>query len=591
MKIEDYALIGDTHTAALVGINGSIDWLCLPRFDSASCFAALLGNEDHGCWRLAPVEPVTRVTRRYRKGTLVLETDFETASGAVRVVDCMPIRQQYPWIVRCAVGLRGQVPMRMKLIIRFDYGTILPWVRKTDHSLQAKAGPDAVILRSKAPTHGEGFSTVAEFDLKEGEEMPFGLHWFPSHEEPPPPNHVVEAINATTQWWQEWTESGTYQGEYREAVQTSGRVLKALTYAPTGGIVAAPTASLPESLGGSRNWDYRFCWLRDAAFTLDALLAAGYADEAESWRDWLLRAIAGDPAQLQTLYGTMGERRLPEFELSHLDGYENSRPVRIGNAASTQFQLDVYGEVIDALHRARWSEDVNEAKGADAWSLQTKLMEYLEKHWREDDSSIWEVRGYVRPFTYSKVMVWVAADRTVRDAEKFGLECDLERWKAFRDLVKGEVLERGFSKKQNAFTQSYGSDVLDASVLRLPLVGFIEATDPRMRSTIDAIERNLLKGGFVARYEDGTDYLSGVEGVFLPCSFWLAENLALCGRVNDARRLFQRLLPLANDLGLFAEEYDPQRKRLLGNFPQAFTHVSLINAAVTLAEVSKQAAV
>ncbi|HZZ58053.1 MAG TPA: glycoside hydrolase family 15 protein [Opitutaceae bacterium] len=587
MRIEDYALIGDTHTAALVGRNGSIDWLCLPRFDSGSCFAALLGNEDHGFWILAPVDAPTRITRRYRPGTLVLETDFETAGGAVRVIDCMPIRQEYPWLVRRAVGLRGRVPMRMKLVIRFDYGAVLPWVHKTDHSLEAKAGPDAVILRTRAATRGEGFSTVAEFELAEGEDMPFGLHWYPSHQPPPPPGNVHEAIESTTQWWQEWSQSGNFKGDDRDAVHTSARVLKALTYAPTGGIVAAATTSLPESLGGERNWDYRFCWLRDAAFTLDALLAAGYADEAESWRDWLLRAIAGDPAALQTLYGTAGERRAPEFELTYLPGYENSRPVRIGNLASTQFQLDVYGEVIDALYRARLSESVARENSADAWSLQIKLMEYLEKHWRDDDSGIWEVRGEVRPFTYSKVMAWVAADRTVKAAEKFGLECDRDHWAALRDEIRQDVLSRGFNPKVNAFTQSYGSDVMDAAVLRLPMVGFIDAKDPRMLSTIAAVEKKLLKAGLVARYEDGTDNLGGVEGVFLPCSFWLVVNFALCGRVGDARKLYDTLISLANDLGLFSEEYDPQRKRLLGNFPQAFTHVALINAAVALAEASR----
>lgn len=587
MRIEDYALIGDTHTAALVGVNGSIDWMCVPRFDSGACFAALLGAEDNGFWRIAPVDPVIHVERRYRPNTLVLETDFTTATGKVRVIDCMPIRQEYPWLVRLAVGLEGTVAMKMKLIIRYEYGSVLPWVRKEDHSLIAKAGPDALILRGKAATHGEGFSTVADFTLTQGEEMPFGLHWFPSHLPPPPGNRIQPAIEGTTQWWQEWTRSGSYQGPYGAAVGQSARVLKALTYAPTGGIVAAPTSSLPEELGGSRNWDYRFVWLRDAAFTLDALISAGFTDEAEAWRDWLLRAIAGDPAALQTLYGTGGERRLPEAELKHLAGYEESKPVRIGNAASEQFQLDVYGEVIDALHRARGIEGLSQDNAEDAWSLQQKLMEFLEQHWRDPDSGIWEVRGDTRHFTYSKVMAWVAADRTIQAIEKFHLKGDLGRWQRLAREIREDIEAHGYNPKLKAFTQSYGSDVLDAAVLRLPLVGFLPATDPRMASTIQAIEQNLVKKGYVARYSEGTDNLAGNEARFLPCSFWLASNYALQGRIGEAVTLFERLVGLANGLGLLSEEYDPERKRQLGNYPQAFTHVALINTAVILAEAAR----
>ncbi|MGH7997777.1 MAG: glycoside hydrolase family 15 protein [Opitutaceae bacterium] len=586
MKIEDYGLIGDTHTAALVGRNGSIDWLCLPRFDSGACFAALLGTERNGFWEIAPDEPVRASHRRYIRDTMVLETDFETATGAVRITDCMPIRERHPHVVRIVSGRRGRVAMRMRLVIRFDYGAILPWVHRRDTALEAKAGPDAVILRTPVPTRGEDFTTVASFTVGPGEEIPFSLSWYPSHTHPPAAVDPAAAVKATIAWWRKWVEGGGYSGEWAEAVRGSAMVLKALTYAPTGGIIAAPTTSLPESLGGGRNWDYRFCWLRDAAFTLDALLAAGYKDEAGAWRDWLLRAIAGASEDVQTLYGPAGERRVPEFELPHLAGYEASRPVRIGNAASDQYQLDVYGEVVDALHRARAASSLRTENEKDAWSLQQKLLEFVESHWAEPDNGIWELRGERRHFTYSKAMAWAAVDRTVAGAERYGLPCELDRWRALRGKIHEEVCRRGFHSERQAFTQSFGSTVLDASVLRLPLVGFLPADDPRMLSTVRAIERELVIGRYVARYTRGTDNLEGTEGVFLPCTFWLADNYALAGRGADARALFERLLALRNDLGLLSEEYHPGLRRQLGNFPQAFTHVALINSAVILSRQS-----
>ncbi|HEY1794220.1 MAG TPA: glycoside hydrolase family 15 protein [Opitutaceae bacterium] len=582
MNIEDYGLIGDTQTAALVGRNGSIDWMCVPRFDAGACFAALLGTEDNGCWVIAPKGNVRAVRRRYRPGSLVLETDFETDGGLVRLTDCMPIRQEYPWLVRMATCLRGEVDMRMKLVIRFNYGRTLPWVRKDDHSLEAKAGPDALILRTRASTRGEGYSTVADFTLREGEEMPFGLHWYPSHHEAPPPGRVADAILDTEKWWQKWSRRCRYPGPHGRAVKSSLIAIKALTYAPTGGIVAAPTTSLPERLGGDRNWDYRFCWLRDASFTLDALLAAGYAGEAGAWRDWLMRAIAGDAADIQTLYGMAGERGITEIELPHLAGYDGSRPVRAGNAASSQFQLDVYGEIINALGASRSLAGRRREALLDSWSLQTKLLSFVEGNWTNDDSGIWEMRGGTRPFTYSKAMAWVAVDRSIRAAEALKLPGDLARWRRLRGLIRDDVLRRGYNERVGAFTQSYGSDVLDASVLRLPLVGFLPARDRRMASTIRAIERNLTEDGLVMRYAAGTDNLRGAEGVFLPCSFWLADNYSLSGRHAEAEALFERLLSLGNDLGLYSEEYDIAHRRMLGNFPQAFTQVALVNSAFAL---------
>lgn len=590
MRIEDYALIGDTQTAGLVGVNGSIDWMCLPRFDSGACFAALLGNESHGRWLLSPVGRVRRVRRQYRAGTLILETEFETAEGTARLIDFMPPRDQAPDVVRIVEGVRGQVAMRMELVIRFDYGSIVPWVRRVNGVLAAIGGPDALYLHTPIETRGEGLTTVCEFQLSQGQRVPFVLLWQPSRREPPAPVEAEQALAETEAWWQDWSNRCTYRGEWSEQVLRSLITLKALTYAPTGGIVAAATTSLPEWIGGVRNWDYRYCWLRDATFTLYALMAAGFRDEACAWRDWLLRAVAGDPAQMQTMYGPAGERRLTELELEWLPGYESSAPVRIGNAAVKQFQLDVYGEVMDTLHQARRiGIDADEL----AWAMQRHVLEFLETKWKEPDEGIWEVRGPRRHFTHSKVMAWVAMDRAVKDAESFAQmsttrieDTKLEKWKQLRDEIRHEVCQRGYDASRRTFTQYYGSKELDASLLMIPLVGFLSPEDERVRGTLEAIERELLRDGFVLRYETQrggkVDGLPAGEGAFLPCTFWLADNYSLLGRHQEARQVFERLIGLTNDLGLLSEEYDPQEKRLLGNFPQAFSHVSLINTARNL---------
>jgi GH15 family glucan-1,4-alpha-glucosidase len=574
--IEDYAIIGDCHTAALVGRDGSIDWLCLPRFDSGACFAALLGTPEHGRWLLAPAGGIQNVRRRYREGTLVLETDYETEDGAVTLIDCMPPRSKEPDLVRMVEERRGQVRMRMQLIIRFDYGSIVPWVRWTDTGLRALAGPDTLVLHTEVDLHGEHFTTTAGFTVSEGERIPFVLLWHPSHETAPPPIDAQETIAQTEQWWKEWSNGCTYHGPWREAVVRSLITLKALTYAPTGAIAAAPTTSLPEQLGGVRNWDYRYCWVRDATFTLYALLLSGYTEEAQAWREWLLRAIAGEPSQLNIMYGLAGEPRLPELEIGWLPGYENSRPVRIGNAAHEQFQLDVYGEMMDSLHLARRSglhPDEN------AWRVQRVLMDSLESAWSKPDEGIWEVRGPQRHFTHSKVMAWVAIDRAVKAVESFGLDGPIERWRKLRAAIHEEVCGKGFDPDRNTFVQFYGGTEVDASLLMIPLVGFLPPDDPRVRGTVEAVERDLMKDGFIARYatKQEVDGLPRGEGVFLPCTFWLADNRALLGRHADAEHLFENLLALRNDVGLLSEEYDPLKRRLLGNFPQAFTHVSLIN--------------
>jgi GH15 family glucan-1,4-alpha-glucosidase len=582
-RIEDYALLSDLQTAALVGRDGSIDWCCFPRFDSGACFAALLGTPEHGRWSIAPAGESVSAERRYRPDTLVLDTVFTTAEGAVRVTDFMPPRNEVPDVVRIVEGLEGEVAVRCELVVRPDYGRIVPWVQQIPGGLLAVAGPDALCLRTPIATHGEAFHTVAEFTVRAGERVPFVLSWFPSHTLPPDPIDAEQALLETEEYWRTWSEKCTYTGRYREAVQQSLRVLKALTYAPTGGIVAAPTTSLPECIGGNRNWDYRFCWLRDAALTLVAMLRAGYAEEAEAWRDWLLRAVAGVPEDVQIMYGIAGERRLDERELDWLPGFEGSRPVRIGNAASEQPQLDVYGEVIDAMLQAR-------AGGApelgQAWAVLLATLDWLEAGWRRTDAGIWEVRGPERHFTHSKVMAWVAFDRALQAVDLFGREGPGDRWRATRDAIKEDVLANGWNASKRAFSQSYGSDELDASVLLMPLVGFLPADDERMVATVAAIERELLRDGFVQRYvprDDGAvDGLSGDEGVFLPCSFWLASVLAMQGRHEDAERLFERLLALRNDLGLISEEYDPIGGRMLGNFPQAFTHLELINTAFVL---------
>jgi GH15 family glucan-1,4-alpha-glucosidase len=587
LRIEDYALIGDTQTAALVGRDGSIDWLCMPRFDSHACFAALLGDRSHGRWLIAPAETPARIERRYRGHSLVLETDFHTDTGVVRVVDCMPPRDRLPDLVRLVHGVRGEVRMQMELVIRFDYGSIVPWVRRVDGVLRAIGGPDALSLWSPVPTEGVDLTTRADFVVHEGEKLPFELVWHPSHESA----HHVEPLRAVEEaalWWEKWCRHCTYDGEFADLVLRSLMTLKALTFGPTGGMVAAPTTSLPEQIGGVRNWDYRYCWLRDATLTLYALLAGGYTQEAVAWRNWLLRAVAGDPADLQIMYGPAGERRLTESELPWLPGYENSAPVRIGNAASRQLQLDVYGEVMDAMHLAlRAGVERDPA----AWALLRTLVTGLESIWQEPDEGIWEVRGPRRHFTHSKVMAWVAFDRAIRIAEEFDEKCPLDRWRAIRGSIHQEVCQRGFNTARGAFTQYYGSDEVDASLLILPLVGFLPADDHRIVGTVDAIERDLLRDGFLLRYRTheasaAVDGLPPGEGVFLPCTFWLADNYALQGRYDEARRTFERVARLANDLGLLSEEYDPRSKRLLGNFPQAFTHVALVNTARNLSRGS-----
>jgi GH15 family glucan-1,4-alpha-glucosidase len=583
--IEDYAVIGDTQTAALVHRGGSIDWLCLPRFDSPACFARLLGTGDHGYWQLAPCE-VLRTSRRYRPGTLVLETEHTTASGTVRVIDCMPVRGEAPDVVRVVEGLAGVVRMRMELAIRFDYGSAVPWVRTIDGNLHAVAGPDALELRSSVATHGDGLVTVADFDISAGDRATFVLTWHPSHLGPPAGADPDQSVEETSRWWRAWSQRCTTGGAHRDVVQRSLITLKALTHAPTGGIVAAATTSLPEEIGGSRNWDYRYCWLRDATFTLYALLLGGYGAEAAAWRDWLLRAAAGAPAQLQIMYGPAGERRLPEIELDWLPGYESSAPVRVGNAASRQFQLDVYGEVMDLLHQARRA---GIEPDPESWQLQRTIMDFLEGHWRDVDEGIWEIRGPRRDFTHSKVMAWVAADRAVKAVDTHGLDGPIDAWRRLRDEIRADVEAHGFDVGRNTFTQSYGRPELDASLLMLPLVGFCDANDPRMIGTVAAIERDLLEDGLVRRYGEGSlghiDGLPGSEGAFLPCSFWLADNYVLQGRIDDGRRLFDHLTGLANDVGLLAEEYDTRLGRLVGNFPQAFTHVALVNTAHNLDRV------
>jgi GH15 family glucan-1,4-alpha-glucosidase len=580
-RIEDYALIGDCYTAALVGRDGSIDWLCLPRFDSGACFAALLGTPDHGRWLLAPDGEVRAVRRRYRDGTLVLETEYETDTGVVTVTDCMPVRVQAPDVVRVVEGQRGQVRMHMELILRFDYGSIVPWVHRIEGGISAVAGPDRLVLITPVPLHSAGFTTVADFTISAGQRASFTLIWHNSHEEMPAPIDPWWAILGTEQWWRDWSGRCTYRGPWRDAVVRSLITLKALTYAPTGGIVAAPTTSLPEQLGGVRNWDYRYCWLRDATFTLFSMLNTGYLDEARAWRGWLLRAIAGRPAETHIMYGLAGERRLPELELDWLPGYEGSRPVRVGNAASKQFQLDVYGEVVDALYHAR---ALGLEPMPEAWSIAKALLGFVESAWQRPDEGIWEVRGPRRHFTHSKIMAWVALDRAVKAIERFGLDGPLDRWTKVRDTIHDQICREGFNAEMNSFVQSYGSRDLDASLLMIPLVGFLPARDPRVRGTVAAIERGLMADGFVARYltHETVDGLPAGEGAFLPCTFWLADNLHLMGREVEARKLFEHLLGLCNDVGLISEEYDAHTGRLLGNFPQAFTHVGLVNTALNL---------
>ena len=585
-RIEDYGLIGDLQTAALVSRHGCIDWLCFPRFDSGACFAALLGDEENGRWSLRPASDITSAQRRYRGDTLVLETELACDEGVVRLIDFMPPRGEAPDVVRIVEGIEGTVPMKMRMSIRFDYGSIVPWVRRKDEGLHAVAGPDALLLATPIDLVGRNLHTEAEFDVAPGDRVPFVLTWFPSNQDLPQHTDAEQALVDTDSFWREWVTDCVHVGRFREPLVRSLVTLKALTYAPTGGIVAAATTSLPEALGGVRNWDYRYCWLRDATLTLLALVRAGYDGEARAWRDWLLRAIAGRPGEVQIMYGIAGERRLTEVELEWLPGYERSTPVRIGNAASQQRQLDVYGEVLDALYHARLS-GLEPSK--DAWALIRKLLQWLEKGWREPDEGIWEVRGPRRHFTHSKVMAWVAFDRAVRMIEEDGLGGPVDRWRALREEIHDEVCREGLSEKLGAFTQSYGLDRLDASLLMIPLVGFLPADDERVVATVAAIERELVEDGLVTRYradEENTDVdgLPPGEATFLPCSFWLVQVYALQGRLDEAEKLFERLIGLRNDLGLLSEEYDVKAERLVGNFPQAFTHLTLVDAALTLDE-------
>ncbi|MEU9013509.1 glycoside hydrolase family 15 protein [Streptomyces sp. NPDC048479] len=584
-RIEDYALIGDLQTAALVGRDGSIDWLCLPHFDSPACFAALLGDEENGHWRIAPkgAGPCTR--RSYVGESLVLESVWETRTGTVKVLDFMPQRDTAPDVIRIVEGVSGTVEMNATLRLRFDYGSVVPWMRRSDGHRVAIAGPDSIWLRSEpqVKTWGQQFSTRSSFTVGPGEKVAFVLTWHPSHEPRPGLVDPFDSLEQSLEDWTQWSSRCRSDSPYHEAVVRSLITLKALTFAPTGGIVAAPTTSLPEEIGGVRNWDYRFCWLRDSTLTLDALISAGYLDEAAAWRDWLLRAVAGDPADLQIMYGLAGERRLPETELPWLSGHEGSAPVRTGNAAVHQLQLDVYGEVIDSLHLGR---EAGLSAEEHAWNLQLSLLGFLESKWREPDEGLWEVRGARRHFVHSKVMSWVAADRAVRALEQRpSLRGDVARWRAMRDEVHREVCEKGYDPVRNTFTQSYGSEELDAAALLIPRVGFLPPDDPRVIGTVDTVRAELGHDGLVRRYSTdnkAVDALPGGEGAFLACSFWLADALRMTGRVKEARELFERLLTLRNDVGLLAEEYDPVSGRQVGNFPQAFSHIGLVNTALAL---------
>ncbi|WP_331753502.1 glycoside hydrolase family 15 protein (plasmid) [Streptomyces sp. NBC_00637] len=594
-RIEDYALIGDMQTAALVCRDGTVDWLCLPRFDSHAIFAGLLGTEEHGFWRLGPAHasdtPPPRAARRsYRDDSLILESEWDTPRGTVRVIDFMPPRDGAPQLIRIVEGVSGRVPMRSALRMRFSYGRVVPWVHKHEGRTVAVAGPDSVWFDTEAETCGEALTTYADFTVAPGERIAFTLSWEPSHKQPPPLPEPEQSLQATEDFWRGWVEHCTYHGPYREAVIRSLITLKALTYAPTGGIVAAPTTSLPEEIGGVRNWDYRYTWLRDAAITLSSLLRTGYREEARAWREWLLRAVAGDPENLQIMYGIAGERELGEAELDWLPGYENSSPVRVGNGAAHQLQLDVYGEVTEALHLAHTT---GLARNDYASLLQLKLIRYLEQHWDEPDEGIWEVRGPRRHFVHSKVMAWVAVDRTIKLIESGDADGPLEKWRELRDDIHRDVCEKGYDKERNTFTQSYGSKELDASLLLIPQMGFLPPDDKRVIGTIEAIQRELsTSDGFILRYptsgaKAGLDGLPGDEGAFLACSFWMADDLAMIGRVDEARKLFEKLLSLRNDLGLLAEEWDPRLKRQVGNFPQAFSHVPLIDTALRLTASSR----
>lgn len=580
-RIEDYALIGDCETAALVGRNGSIDWLCWPAFDSDACFAAILGTHENGRWLIAPSEDATAISRRYIGNTLILETRFETNGGTVALIDFMPLRGKASDIVRLVRGVDGTVKMRMELVIRFGFGANIPWVRRIDHSLMAIAGQDLIVLRTPVETRGENLTTVAEFEVKAGETVPFVLAYGPSHLDPPAPIDPEIALQETERFWQDWCGHCTRDGDYQELVLRSLITLKALTFAPTGGIVAAPTTSLPEKLGGSRNWDYRFCWLRDATFTLLALMNSGYTEEALAWHNWLLRAAAGSPAKMQIMYGIWGQRRLLEWEADWLGGYEGARPVRVGNAAHAQLQLDVYGELIDAFHQSRMAKlELDD----ETWALECAVLNHLAEVWDRPDHGIWERRGQPKHYVFSKVMTWVAFDRGIKSAETFGFKAPLLHWRTLRDAIHRDVCNRGFDAEENAFVESYGSKLLDASVLLLPEVGFLPPSDPRIRGTIAAVEKCLMRGGFVLRHDprELPADQPPLEGAFLACSLWLADAYVLSGDLDKAQELFDRVVGIANDVGLLAEEYDSDARRQTGNFPQALTHIALINTAHNL---------
>ena len=589
-KIEDYGLIGDCETAALVGRDGSIDWLCWPSFDSDACFAALLGTSRQGRWLIAPTDKITKTSRRYWDNTLILETRFETAGGTIAVVDFMPPRGKASDIIRLVRGVSGRVKLRMELVIRFGFGTDIPWVKKSEDgsALLAICGPDMTILRTTVETRGEDMTTVADFEIGEGETVPFVLTYGPSHLDVPGPIDPERALQETKDFWTGWCTHCTYKGDGRDLIMRSLITLKALTYEPTGGIVAAPTTSLPEILGGPKNWDYRFCWLRDATFTLLALMNSGYTGEASAWHSWLLRAVAGAPAHMQIMYGIRGQRRLLEWEADWLEGYEGAQPVRIGNAAHAQLQLDVYGELMDAFHQARVAQlELDES----TWELECKVLEHLAEIWDQPDSGIWERRGSGKHYVSSKVMTWVAFDRAIKSAKKFGFKAPLDQWRKLRDTIHREVCEKGFDRSLNTFVESYGSQLLDASILLLPSVGFLPGNDPRVRGTLAAIEQHMMQDGFVMRHDsrEPRDHKLPREGAFLACTLWLADAYVLTGEIDKAQVLFDRVAAIANDLGLLAEEYDSRAKRQTGNFPQALTHIALINTAHNLSDARKPA--
>ncbi len=580
-QIEEYAFIGDLQTGALVSRDGSIDWLCFPRFDSGACFANLLGTPEHGRWLLTPDAEIREIRRRYRDDTLILETEYVCAGGSAVVIDFMPPRTAAPDLIRIVEGRRGEVPMKTELIIRFDYGSIVPWVRNVGTGIRAVAGPDTLYCRTPVQLKGEDLHTVAHFRVCEGQRTPFHLTYTPTYQPAPADRDVQDCLRDAETWWKEWCGRCGYRGRWSDAVRRSLIVLKALTYAPTGGLVAAATTSLPEHLGGIRNWDYRYCWLRDATFTLYALMVGGYRDEACAWRDWLINSVAGTPSRMQNLYGVTGQRRLPESEISWLPGYENSGPVRVGNGASEQHQLDVYGELMDTLDAAR---SAGLHPDENAWRIQRALLEFLESDWHKPDNGIWEVRGPRRHFTHSKVMAWVGFDRAARAVARYGLDGDARKWSDTASAIRADILEKGFNTKVNSFVQFYGSEYADASLLMLPMVGFIPADDPRMLGTVKFITERLMRNGFLKRYDDSLeiDGLPKGEGVFLMCTFWLIDNYALQGRKREAEELFERALDVCNEVGLLSEEYEPVTRRFLGNMPQAFSHVGLINSARNL---------